>query len=508
MKERKKKEGALSYIKYSAMQQRIGEFGFSLSLKKYMFYLLIIAAACLVVGIVFKMKAAYIVLVEMIFLVCAPFLIILRFKFNYQQKKFAEVTLYLQQISYAFKRKNKILNSLIEVEKLTSGRINKLVNEAIDYIERGEAKENLHAEALQIIENAYKCSRIKTLHRFMLEVEEYGGEYRSTLSTLIQDIDTWITRTMTYQENRKNIQLKTTISIIMSLIICMIIPYILPDEITNVTELYESAQYQVMSLISLSSFLIFFLVVLGKTSSSWLDLEDIKKTYTIKDAQKDYATITEYDVDKHTVKHVIMACIFGVGFVTAFAITRNILFIVIYLVLAILIVLNPRMYVKKAKKRLLQDLTISFPNWIRSMVLHLQTNNLQVALRKSLDDCDGALKIEVLRLIENIDKDPVGQQPYFLFMEHFDAYKIKSILRALYGISEYGKKEVVEQINAIIRQNDGVSATAEKLADDLKISGMQFYVLMPMLLGSINMFVNLFIFGSSFFTFFNTTGMF
>lgn len=499
----KNKKGIMSYIKYSAMQQRITEFGFSLSVKKYVLSLFISALVCFIVAYLFKLKPAYIATVVFLFIMCIPFLTIFRFKFNFQQKKFAEVTLYLQQMAYSFKRKPKILNALIEVEKMTGGKLNARINEAIESIKCG----NSPKDALKIISENYRCSRINTLHMFMIEVETYGGKYRKTISALIRDIEHWITRTMTYQKQRKNMQLTTTFSIVMSLSICAMVPYMLPEEITDVTQLFESTMYQIMTLVSLIAYVIFYLIVLSKSATSWLDLEDIKKNYTIQDIEKDYKMLTGYNVDKETIKHLVIAGVLGVICCAVYAITRISLIIPAFLVAAVMIILNPRMKYKGSKQRLQNNLTINFPNWIRSLVLLLQTNNFQVALHKSLAECNGALKVEVTRLIQNIEADPVSQQPYILFMEYFDAYDIKSIVRALYGISEYSQEEMIEQINAIIEQNDEVAAVAEKLTDNLKISGMQMYTIMPMLLGTVNLFVNMFIFGSSFFEFFNMEGL-
>ena len=144
---------------------------------------------------------------------------------------------------------------------------------------------------------------------------------------------------------------------------------------------------------------------------------------------------------------------------------------------------------------------------MRSLVLLLQTNNLYVSLEKSLADCQGTLKIEVTRLLKNIKADPVTQEPYLLFLEYFDMPDMKSIVRSLYGMSEYGQAEAIEQINTIINRNNELSAISEKLADSLKISGMNLYVLLPMVIGSANMFCSLFVFGSSFFSYFNVDGM-
>lgn len=501
------KKNKLSYIKFSVMRQRLNEYGVDMSMKKYCGILFLIALICLIVSIVFKLKPAYIVLVVFSFLLCTPLLIIYKVKFNHQHKRFIEVTLYLQQMAYSFRRRSKILNALKEVEKLSSGHMNKCINKAILYIENGSYEKNLFAEALEIIEDEYKCSRIKTLHSFMIEVEQMGGEYKRTLNTLIQDIENWITRTMSYQRNRKHMQLQTTISIGMALSLCAMVCYMLPKEISNVTNLFNSPFYQIMTFATLVSFVIFYIVVLAKTSTSWLDLEDLKNTYTFKDIKRDYTLITNKDAGKISVMQFSLAAIFTVFCIALFLITKNFIIIPFGLGFVVILLVNSRVQLKQAKKRLQNDITINFPNWIRSLVLLLQTNNLYISLEKSLNECSGALRIEVAKLIENLVNDPVSQEPFLLFMEYFDAPDMKSIIRSLYGMSEYGQAETIDQINIIINRNNELSAISEKLADSLKISGMNLFVLLPMVIGSANMFCSLFIFGSSFFSYFNLDGI-
>lgn len=499
------KDNAFSYVRYSVMKQRLSEFGFSMATSSFILSLIGIAIICIGISLLFKLKIAYVGIVTIFFLFCTPILIVYRYKFMFQQKKFAEVTLYLQQLAYAFKRKNKLVNALQEVEGLTTGRLNHKIKEALQYISIGEFKEDLYKEALSIIEKEYNCSRIKTLHSFIVDVERYGGKYRRTLNTLIVDIESWITRTMSYQENRNGIKKQTALSILMALGLCLTVTYMLPSEITDSIGLYTGVPYQLMTAITLIMFVVFYIVVQKKTSSSWLDLEDVRDDYTLEMINKDYEIMSNYNIKAATTKAIIFSSIFVVLGICGYIFTKFILIIPWVVFAALAITSHPYMKKKKAKKKLLNEITIAFPIWIRGLVLQLQTNNVQVSLNKSLAECPPALKVEVYRLIKNIQSDPLTQRPYLLFLEHFDAYKLKSIAHSLYGMSEFGQEEATSQINSIISRNDEVSAIAEKLADANKISGLKMLTLAPMLLGSMNMFASLFIFATSFFSFFSTS---
>lgn len=57
------------------------------------------------------------------------------------------------------------------------------------------------------------------------------------------------------------------------------------------------------------------------------------------------------------------------------------------------------------------------PEWMFDMALLLQTNNVQVALAKSIESAETLLKQELMELVERITDDPENIQSYLMFFK-------------------------------------------------------------------------------------------
>ena len=102
---------------------------------------------------------------------------------NHRLKEFSDVDIYLHQMVYSFIRNPKIHTALSDTYAVADGRLKKLIQEALDELEYSMS-EYVYEEALGIIENNYQCSRIRTLHRFLISVETKGGRYKNALQVL------------------------------------------------------------------------------------------------------------------------------------------------------------------------------------------------------------------------------------------------------------------------------------------------------------------------------------
>lgn len=69
----------------------------------------------------------------------------------------------------------------------------KAIQSAISHIQEG-SEENVMQNALEIIESNYPNSRIKSMHRFMLKVEENGGDCGLGIDMLLKDQNNWSDR--------------------------------------------------------------------------------------------------------------------------------------------------------------------------------------------------------------------------------------------------------------------------------------------------------------------------
>ena len=122
---KKKLVQILHYFSFKQMKKDIYDYGYSISPFKYFLGfvvgIILVAAYC----IFSKLDFVYIIL-EIVLLICLmPFIVRTKFKGMYQEKRFNEVDIYLHQMIFSFQKQPKILSSLEDTEKVSTGKLKK-----------------------------------------------------------------------------------------------------------------------------------------------------------------------------------------------------------------------------------------------------------------------------------------------------------------------------------------------------------------------------------------------
>ena len=81
--------------------------------------------------------------------------------------------------------------ALKDAYAISTGRLKRCLSRAIEELEYGMGQ-RVYEDALRIIEEEYDCARIRTLHKFIVSVEEKGGRYRGAMEVLLEDFDRWV----------------------------------------------------------------------------------------------------------------------------------------------------------------------------------------------------------------------------------------------------------------------------------------------------------------------------
>ncbi|HEX3077051.1 MAG TPA: hypothetical protein VHQ24_09325 [Lachnospiraceae bacterium] len=165
---------------------------------------------------------------------------------------------------------------------------------------------NLYQKAFQIIEEAYPCSRLLALHRFLINIEMQGGKYQNAIDLLQVDIRAWVERSYVYQKELKNIKNKIILSLGISLGICGTMIAIVPDEIS----IKGITIYQIVTTLLLIIFLAIFTIVQTKLNGSWLVNDTMDKTSDRVLRAYDY--VRNYNSKEAGKKSIIKAAIFSI----------------------------------------------------------------------------------------------------------------------------------------------------------------------------------------------------
>ena len=109
---------------------------------------------------------------------------------------------------------------------------------------------DVYRMALKNIEKEYACSRITTLHTFLTQVEEKGGEYKSSLEILRCDADHWVKRVYQFQEEIRRIKQTTAIGVVLSFLmasVSVLVTYICENTSEIRLDITHEPLYQAVS---------------------------------------------------------------------------------------------------------------------------------------------------------------------------------------------------------------------------------------------------------------------
>lgn len=467
---------------FQALKTQIEGYGFNYSFSGFLKNMLLFLGGMVLMGYFYRLQPHYIVILAVSAFLMMPVLIKNQFKYIYEQNRFNELTTYLEQMAYSFKKTPKILDALRDTYEITTGKIHEDIRYAIDVIDsRGDE----YKEAFRYLEDDYMCSRILSLHKFMIKIEQTGGEYQNSMDILIDDISGWSKRTYLFQKDRADIKRKIMISLIISLSICASTLFMIPADM----DFTPSPVYQISTLAALLLFLGIYTFVQAKLNGSWLENDAVKnEALILRDYDKVHMVIDEKTMKK--TKKKMLVC---VPLVFAGIMTQSIPIVILSLFLMYFLYIQPKNKIKFARKRTIREIEKEIPGWCREIALNLQTENVYMAIVSTYDECTPVLRKPLQQLIMDIDENPMSVVPYTKFLEEFNIPEIGRMMKTLYSLTEYGVQNAEDQINKIITQNNAMLAKAETLKNEDALAGVGFLTLAPMFFGAIKMMVDMFL---------------
>ena len=305
MKKNKKqkpvKKNIFYYLKPKHMFGEITGWGFHYSkyelMKDYAIYIVVGIICSLLFGLDWKFTIAM-VLIELLFV---PALIVNHYKKNFYQNQFDEVNDYIEQLLYSFKQSRKIITSLeyIETSFPEESPMAKAIKHAEEMILHGaNDNPNVVKEALASIEAIYPIDRLRTVHQFVIKAEEKGGDFDNTLELLLNDRMAWEernTKAANERNNRKNI---TTVSIVMSTLICAFFTRMIVKSTTFDFDTDIVLQNFASQLATLIMWFFMMLIYFAADIKSVADWGEKEKKTSEKLMLKRYYDVVNYDNEK------------------------------------------------------------------------------------------------------------------------------------------------------------------------------------------------------------------
>lgn len=472
----------LSLMSYKELKTTITGYGYEYSFATFMKSVFVAFAGMIAAGYLYKLEIPYILACLLAAIVTLPFIIRSQFRYLNEQKRFSDITSYMEQLIYNFQKRPKILQAVTNVGDLFEGDIKHLCRAAQEYIQKGVYQVDLYREAFLQIEKEYHCERLVSLHKFLGEVEMQGGEYQTALNILLDDLKLWVSRTYEFQKERKKVKNYITVAVGLALFICYATTKMMPPEFS----ITGNPIYQLSTTITIILLIIMYAAVQTKINGAWLH-NDVEEQSKIK---KDYDLAVNGNVKVLRKKmlpfFIVMVCL---AIYSAYLQKSPLLASAIGVMFWLYH--QPSAKVKYAKKRITREIKKQFPLWLRNLTLHLQRENVQVAIVNSIPSSPYILRKSLKQLQVELNNDPVSIRPYSLFMKDFDLPELKSAMQMLYSFNNVNKKDTISQINAMVERNSKLLEQSERIKEEDAVSIMGFIVALPMILSFIKLITDI-----------------
>lgn len=431
----------------------------------------------------YHMQPIYTLIILIAAISALPLLIMSYYSQKQDSKRFNDIDVYLHQMAYSFQRNPKINIALSDTKKVVSTDMQRVIGKAQHRLEYGDST-SLYEEALEIIADSYNCPRIRTLHKFLISIEEKGGNYYNSLKILTEDFDRWVRAVYKYQQEIQHIKTNSFFGVIISLALAsasILISSILQGTAQVSMDITNDLLYQVVSLVFIILNMIYCGYVFVQYGKNWINIERGEDKII-----KDYNMV--FNSQDKSLKY----------FRTAVVIAGTVAAVIIYLnfnraagvvtaIIANYLAAVPAVNRKNAFSRLKQDVYISFSEWLRDVTINLQNEPLQTAIENTYENCPAILKNSLGRFIYELEENPTDIMPYYNFMNEFEIMDISSTVKTLYSVYEMDSENSDIVLNELIKRNYEIVDKHEELDNRDKLSLLRFAEYIPMMFVSLKM---------------------
>lgn len=467
---KRKKKSILRLLNPKNLQREVNIYGYSFSWKNQILILISALAGMAALSILFKLSYISTIIVLSMTIIILPALILDTYKRMYEQKRFADVSTYIEQLMYSFQKSEKVKTALLECSEIfNDGEMKTSIDDAVAYINAGKSETEMGflKEALLKIEDSYPCKKLRTAHELLISVEKDGGEARNSITLILEDTENWKRRCYKLQAEKKQSHTNNIVSIMIATLLCAMCLYVLEYiriffSSGSMTSIFELMPVQITSTV----FIIFSMYLLKKSSGSltndWI-VED--KLYEDDKIRRTWQEAEDYDEKKESKKSIVLSAPFFIAIIPVYIWWKKWVCIPLLLI-AIFFLMHHKLGYRLVKKELHNALYIAFPQWLMEMALLLQNNNVQVSIIKSKQNVPAVLEKELDKLIDRLSKEPDRLSTYTAFCENFNLPEAQSCMKMLHSISESGVGDAGTQIANLLTHINKMQDQADNLVNE------------------------------------------
>lgn len=478
-----KKKSGIKYLRYRNLTQELAKYGYEYTPKKALFAYGMIVLVAAIFGLLYKLELPYIAAIGIIGLVFSPMVILQTMKGRYHTTMFSLANNYMEQFLYSFKRNGTVLNALLETATIfDEGIFHEVLERAIEHIQYTTDSEDPEREALDIVGDFFHCERIDAIHSFVIGAQRRGGDAGGSILLLAKNRAMWAERVMNLQKEFQIVKRNIMIALVATMLICILPLYLLGGDL----DISSIPLCQISAVVLIGICMLIYVKADKKLCRSWIEKE-VDST----GMGKKYLQVRDYDEVKEAKSSQKMAIIPVILFIGAFIYFKNIAVLVAGVVVVLFFLNQHKIGHSLAIKKVAREIEKQFPNWLMEVALLLQTDNVQMAIRKSMDSAPEVLVYALEDLIDQLEEDPNAIEPYHRFLKEYRNPDVQSAMKMLYALSSGNAGDVTKQVEELIDRNNAMMDKAEKLEQEDKIAGMKVYILLPSLLASFKLMVDM-----------------
>lgn len=430
MGKRKGSRKGLALINPRNLAKEVHMYGYHFSWRAHLIWIMGAVVGSVLLGVLFRLGAIGFFVTTLAIGCALPLLVLDMYKRMYEQKRFADVSSYMEQVLYSFLKTGKVVSAMKETRELyPEGQMRQCLDMVILHMELGKptTSAGVTREGLDMLEKMYPCTKISMVHKLLLVTEEQGGAMEDAAMIMLEDIERWKRRGYRLHAEKKKSHIDNVISVLVAVVLCAVALYIL-NVLGNMFATGGEDIFSI-SVIQVSS-TVFILVLLGvivkstrNLTDDWLEEEEIFDTKYI---SKSYELVKKFESGKKKGK------IFGYHL---------------------------------AKRDVTEAMYLALPQWLLELMLLLQHNNVQVALTKSADTAPYVLRDELELLKNRMKNQPEKLLTYTEFCRGYDVPEIASCMRMLHAFSENGTGNLAMQMNQLLARVWQMQEKADELRD-------------------------------------------
>lgn len=477
------------------LEKEVHVYGYHFSWKSHIVLMLGALLGISAVGILFQLEPVYFSIVVVAVIVVLPVLVLDMYKKMYEQKRFADVSSYMEQMLYSFQKTGKVVSALKESrEVFGEGQMRRCMDEAILHMELGrpDSQEGVLKEGLEIIESQYGCSKLSMVHNLLVNTEEYGGEVEDSIVLVLEDLERWKKRGYCLQAEKKKSHTDNMISIVVATLLCAVALYVL-DAMKQMFAVESTVAIFKIPVIQISSalFILILLHIFVKSAKSLTDdwLTDI----VLHDEEyitRSYDMVMNYDEGNAKKRSFLWAGVLLVPAMVLFVLEKRVPGIVCLLI-SIFLLVQHRIGYQLALKDVTEEMYLALPQWLTGMALLLQHNNVQVAVAKSREGAPAVLQKELRLLTERLEQMPEKLTSYTAFCGDFDLPEVTSCMKMLHAFSETGTGNVRVQMNHLLERVGQMQDMADGIRNESIAFRMKMIFSYPVIAATVKLLLDL-----------------